>query len=186
MSSPRSRNRTQGAFGNRRPRPIGVFFENNEGQSPTEAAPELQKQQNMADKIAVFCHDLIQNAEAEIMKARANNLPNSEIRHLQHTLNKGAMNIGIRVWNASILGEKAILEAKKALRALPQAEETDALVESLLERKAKLFPDDKYIITNFLMPFSERGGGSFRVTAVNVNPEGVQKADLSDLVKVGG
>ncbi|MFM2131410.1 MAG: hypothetical protein RL646_613, partial [Verrucomicrobiota bacterium] len=26
----------------------------------------------------------------------------------------------------------------------------------------------------------------FRVTAVNVNPEGVQKADLSDLVKVGG
>jgi hypothetical protein len=24
------------------------------------------------------------------------------------------------------------------------------------------------------------------VTAVNINPEGVQKADLSDIVKVGG
>ncbi|MFM9147592.1 MAG: hypothetical protein ACKORI_05640, partial [Verrucomicrobiota bacterium] len=87
---------------------------------------------------------------------------------------------------ASIMGDKAILNARKVIGALPQAQGVDELIDELLDKKARLFPDEKYLITNFLMPFSERNGGSFTISAVNVNPEGVQKADLSDLVKVGG
>jgi len=182
MSSPRSRNRTQGAFGNRRPRPLGYIPE-----SPRELPVVSEgKQRTMAENLVSFCSGLLENAQMEINKARANNLPNSELRQLQHTLTKGAMNIGISVWNASIMGDKAIMNARKVIGALPQAEGIDELIDELLDKKARLFPDEKNLITNFLMPFSERNGGSFTISAVNVNPEGVQKADLSDLVKVGG
>jgi hypothetical protein len=60
------------------------------------------------------------------------------------------------------------------------------LVKVMLERKQELFPNEKLLVTNFVLKFRHRHGPQFRVTAVNVNPEGVQKADLSDLVKVGG
>ena len=43
---------------------------------------------------------------------------------------------------------------------------------------------EKLIVTNFILKFSHKQGAQFRVSAVNINPEGVKKADLSDMVKV--
>ncbi len=165
MSSPRSRNRTQGAFGNRRPRPIERDF------SLPEPAPETApRQPTIADHLIKYAEPILQQAGNH------------------HTAAKGAMNVAILIWNASIEGEPKISEAKKTLAALPGAteEQVEDLVKVMLERKQELFPNEKLLVTNFVLKFRHRHGPQFRVTAVNVNPEGVQKADLSDLVKVGG
>jgi hypothetical protein len=165
MSSPRSRNRTQGAFGNRQPRPIERDFSL---PAPTpEAAP---RQPTIADHLIEYARPIIDQAGNH------------------HTAIKGALNVAILIWNASIEGEEKIAEAKKTLTALPgaTAEQVEDLMKAMLERKQEMFPGEKLLITNFVLKFSHRLGTQFRVTAVNVNPEGVQKADLSDLVKVGG
>jgi hypothetical protein len=41
------------------------------------------------------------------------------------------------------------------------------------------------VVTNFILKFKHKQS-QFRVSAVNINPEGVKKADLSDMVKVSG
>ncbi len=165
MSSPRSRNRTQGAFGNRRPRPIERDFT---APSPTpEAAP---RQPTIADKLVQYAQPIIEQA--------GNN----------HTAAKGAMNVAILIWNASIEGEPKISEAKKTLAGLPGAtpEQVEELVKVMLERKKDMYPEENLLVTNFVLKFSHGKAAQFKVTAVNIRPEGVQKADLSDLVKVGG
>jgi hypothetical protein len=42
------------------------------------------------------------------------------------------------------------------------------------------------VVTNFILKFNHKRGAQFRVSAVNINPEGVKKADLPDMVKVSG
>ncbi|MGA0133861.1 MAG: hypothetical protein ACO3ND_05845 [Opitutales bacterium] len=165
MSSPRSRNRTQGAFGNRRPRPIERDFS-----EPAPAADPTPREPTIADKLIQFAQPILQQAGNH------------------QTAAKGAMNVAILIWNASIEGEEKVAEAKKTLAGLPGAsvEQVEELVKVMLERKLEMFPEEKLLITNFVLKFSRRHGDQFRVTAVNINPEGVQKADLSDLVKVGG
>jgi hypothetical protein len=54
----------------------------------------------------------------------------------------------------------------------------------MVARKAELYPEEKLVVTNFILKFSHKQGAQFRVSAVNINPEGVKKADLSDMVKV--
>ena len=164
MSSSRSRNRTQGAFGNRRPRPIERDFS-----APMPASKAEPRQPTIADKIIQFAQPILEQA--------GNN----------HTAAKGAMNVSILIWNASIEGEGKVAEAKKTLAGLPGAtpEQVEDLMKVMLERKQEMFPEEKLLITNVMLKFSHRRT-QFRVTAVNINPEGVKKADLSDLVKVGG
>lgn len=166
MSSPRSRNRTQGAFGNRRPRPIERDFSVPES-APDQAAP---REPTIADKLIQYAQPILEQAGNH------------------HTAAKGAMNVAILIWNASIEGGEKVAEAKKTLAGLPGAtvDQVEELVKVMLERKRDMFPEEKLLITNFVLKFSHRHGAQFRVTAVNINPEGVQKADLSDLVKVGG
>ena len=97
------------------------------------------------------------------------------------------MNVAILIWNAAIEGEEKIAAAKKTLAALPGATSTqvEELVTTMVARKNELFPEEKLSVTNFVLKFSHRKGAQFRVSAVNINPEGVKKADLSDIVKVG-
>ncbi len=53
----------------------------------------------------------------------------------------------------------------------------------MVERKNSMFPNEKVLITNVLPNFKHAGPMRFRIQAVNINPEGVSKADLSDLIK---
>ena len=96
------------------------------------------------------------------------------------------MNVAILIWNAAIEGDAKIAEAKKKLAALPgaTAEQVEELVTTMVARKTELYPEEKLSVTNFILKFPHRKGAQFRVSAVNINPEGVKKSDLSDMVKV--
>ena len=163
MSSPRSRSKTNGAFGNRNPRPIERDF---------SAPPPVQKEKTprtltIADKLAKFSQPILEQA--------GNN----------RTAAKGAMNVAILIWNAHIGGEEKIKEAKAKLNALPgsSAEQVDELVTTMIARKEELYPGEKALITNFVLKFNHRTGATFNVSAVNVNPEGLSNNDLSDIIK---
>ena len=158
MSSSRNRH---GAFGTNKPRPIGRVFDPAPKPQPIDDKP---KGPTFADKLIQYSQPILEQA--------GNN----------HTAAKGAMNVAILIWNAAIEGEEKIAAAKKTL-ATTQVEE---LVTTMVARKNELFPEEKLSVTNFVLKFSHRKGAQFRVTAVNINPEGVKKADLSDIVKVGG
>jgi cell division GTPase FtsZ len=164
MSNSRSRSRAHGAFGNNKPRPIKRDFS-----APAPAPAENKsKEPTFADKLITYAQPILEQA--------GNN----------HTAAKGAMNVAILIWNASIEGEAKIKEAKEKLTALPgaTAEQVEELVTIMLERKKELYPEEKLSVTNFILKFSHRKGAQFRVSAVNINPEGVTKADLSDMVKM--
>jgi len=96
------------------------------------------------------------------------------------------MNVAILIWNAAIEGGPKIQDAKATLAKLPgaTAEQVEELVTTMVARKTELYPEEKMIVTNFILKFSHKRGAQFRVSAVNINPEGVKKADLSDMVKV--
>lgn len=168
MSTPRSRNRTLGAFGTRKAKPIERDF--SARPAPAPAPKPSDRQPTVADKLIRYSQPILEQAGRN------------------HTAAKGAMNVAILIWNASIEGESKIAEAKKSLAALPGAtpEQVEDLVKVMLERKKEMYPDDNLLVTNFVLKFNHRQGAQFKVTAVNIRPEGVKKADLSDLVKVGG
>ncbi|NBN95765.1 MAG: hypothetical protein EBV31_09185, partial [Verrucomicrobia bacterium] len=123
-----------------------------------------------ADKLITFAQPIIEQAGGN------------------HTAAKGAMNVAILIWNAAIEGGPKIQDAKATLAKLPgaTAEQVEELVTTMVARKTELYPEEKMIVTNFILKFSHKRGAQFRVSAVNINPEGVKKADLSDMVKVTG
>jgi hypothetical protein len=166
MASPHSRRQTTGAFGNNKPRDIVRDFSRPEP-APVDATP---RQPNLPDKLIAFAQPILEQA--------GNN----------HTAAKGAMNVAILIWNAAIEGGTKVQEAKTRLASLPgaTAEQVEELVTTMVARKAELYPEEKLIVTNFILKFNHKGNAQFRVSAVNINPEGVQKADLSDMVKVSG
>ena len=94
----------------------------------------------------------------------------------------------ILIWNAAIEGGPKIQDAKATLAKLPGAtgEQVEELVTTMVARKTELYPEEKMVVTNFILKFNHKRGAQFRVSAVNINPEGVKKADLSDMVKVSG
>ena len=159
-----SRNR-HGAFGTNKPRPIGRVFD---PAPKPESIDDKPKGPTFADKLIQYSQPILEQA--------GNN----------HTAAKGAMNVAILIWNAAVEGEAKIKEAKAKLAALPgaTAKQVEELVTIMLARKQELYPDEKLSITNFILKFSHRKGAHFRVSAVNINPEGVTKADLSDMVKM--
>ena len=166
MASPHSRRRTSGAFGNNKPRDIKRDFTRPE---PT-SVDTTPREPNLPDKLITFAQPILEQAGGN------------------HTAAKGAMNVAILIWNAAIEGEAKIADAKVRLATLPgaTAEQVEELVTSMVARKAELFPEDKLVVTNFILKFNHKRGAQFRVSAVNINPEGIKKADLSDMVKVSG
>jgi hypothetical protein len=166
MASPHSRRRTSGAFGNNKPRDIKRDFTRPEP-APVDTTP---REPNLPDKLITFAQPILEQAGGN------------------HTAAKGAMNVAILIWNAAIEGDAKIAEAKVRLATLPgaTAEQVEELVTSMVARKAELYPDDKLVVTNFILKFNHKRGAQFRVSAVNINPEGIKKADLSDMVKVSG
>jgi len=162
MSNSRTRRRTKGAFGNNKPRSIERDF------TPKQApAPTGPREPTFADKLAQFSQPILEQA--------GNN----------RTAAKGAMNVAILIWNAAIEGEAKIEEAKKKLAALPGAdkEQVDELVTTMLARKKELFPEESHLVTNFALKFNHRTGTTFRVSAVNVSPEGVTKGKIKDIIQ---
>ena len=160
-----SRNR-HGAFGTNKPRPIGRVFDPAPKPQPLEDKP---KGPTFADKLIQYSQPILEQA--------GNN----------HTAAKGAMNVAILIWNAAIEGEAKIAEAKVKLAALPGADapQVEELVTTMLARKQELFPDENHLITNFVLKFNHRTGTTFRVSAVNINPEGVTKGKIKDVIQAG-
>lgn len=161
MPSSYSRRQTRGAFGNRKPRPIKREFTTPET-APVEKTPRTL---TIADKFSTFCQPILEQA--------GNN----------RTAAKGAMNVAILIWNASIEGDTKIKEAKAKLCALPGSSpaQVEELVTSMIARKEELFPKENSLITNFKLKFSHRRT-SFSISAVNIKPEGLTKADLKDVI----
>jgi hypothetical protein len=162
MSSPHSRRQTNGAFGNQKPRPIGRVFD-----SPAPVKEEKSpKQKTIADRLAEFSQPLLEQAGGNRLAA------------------KGAMNVAILIWNASIEGPEKVKDAKAKIAALPgsNAEQADELVTNMIERKNELFPGESSLITNFVLNFNRRGT-SFSVSSVNVNPEGLKTGNLQEIIQ---
>lgn len=166
MASPRSRRQTTGAFGTNKPRDIKRDFSRPKP-APVDTTP---REPSFADKLIAFSQPILEQAGGN------------------HTAAKGAMNVAILIWNAAIEGEAKIKEAKVKLAALPgaTADQVEELVTTMVARKAELYPEEKLVVTNFILKSNHRRGAQFRVSAVNINPAGVKKADLSDMVKVSG
>lgn len=162
MSSPRSRRQTNGAFGNRKPRPIERDFS-----SPVPPQENKgPKVKTIADRLAEFSQPLLEQAGDNRLAA------------------KGAMNVAILIWNAAIEGPEKIKEAKAKIAALPgsDAEQAENLVTSMIERKNELFPGESSLITNFVLTF-KRHSTSFSVSSVNVNPEGLKTGNIQEIIQ---
>ena len=159
--------RQSGAFGSNKPRPIQRAFITSKPKE--DLSPTQSKEPTIADKLIIYAQPVLEQA--------GNN----------HTAAKGAMNIAVLIWNAAIEGEAKIAQAKQRLSQLPGAtpEQTEELVSTMVARKSELYPKENLLVTNFVLKFSHRRGPRFQVSAVNINPEGIQKSDLSDIVKVG-
>ena len=161
MPSSHSRRQTRGAFGNRKPRPIERDFSAHQ----PEAAEKAPRVLSIADKFSTFCQPILEQA--------GNN----------RTAAKGAMNVAILIWNASIEGSAKIKDAKAKLATLPgsSVEQIEELVTSMIARKDELYPNENSLITNFKLKFSHRRT-SFTISAVNIRPEGLTRADLQDII----
>ncbi len=164
MASPHSRRQTTGAFGNNKPRDISRDFTRPEP-APVDTTP---REPSFADKLITFAQPILEQAGGN------------------HTAAKGAMNVALLIWNAAIEGGPKLQDAQATLAKLPgaSAEQVEELVTTMVARKTEQYPEEKMIVTNFILKFSHKRGAQFRVSAVNINPEGVKKADLSDMVKV--
>jgi len=164
MASPHSRRKTTGAFGNNKPRDILRDFTRPEP-APVDTTP---REPSFADKLITFAQPILEQAGGN------------------HAAANVAINVAILIWNAAIEGGPKVQDAKATLAKLPgaSAEQVEELVTPMVARKAELYPEEKMVVTNFILKFNHKRGAQFRVSAVNINPEGVKKADLSDMVKV--
>jgi len=178
MSSPRSRNRTQGAFGNNKPRDIKRDFSRPEP-TPVDTTP---REPNLADKFNQYAEKLMERAMNDDQPGQ----PKVQLGAIKRAM-IGALKIAQACWNAAVEGPQAVKITKARLFAqlgnTITQEDLDAHIDELVERKNSMFPNEKVLITNVLPDFKHAGPMRFRIQAVNINPEGVNKADLSDLIK---
>jgi hypothetical protein len=166
MSNSRTRRRTKGAFGNNKPRSIEREFTSRPQLPATDGAPAAP---NVADKLANYAQPILEQSGSN------------------RTAAQGAMNVAILIWNASIEGDAKITEAKAKLNGLPGSspEQVEELVSTMLTRKKDLYPDENLLITNFILKFNHRTGTTFRVSGVNMKPEGLTKSAAQDIIKAG-
>ena len=166
MSNSLTRRRTKGAFGNNKPRSIEREFTSRPQAPATDGTPVAP---NIADMLANYAQTILEQAGSN------------------RTAAQGAMNISILIWNASIEGDAKITEAKAKLNGLPGSnpEQVEELVSTMLTRKKDLYPDENLLITNFILKFNHRTGTTFRVSAVNIKPEGLTKSAAQDIINAG-
>jgi hypothetical protein len=174
MASPHSRRKTTGAFGNNKPRDILRDFTRPEP-APVDTTP---REPNLADKFSQY---------AETTMGHATRDPHlTQLGAIKKAM-EGALKIAQACWNAAVEGPEAVKNTKVRLFAklghTITQETLDAHIDEMVERKNSMFPNEKVLITNVLPSFKHAGPMRFRIQAVNINPEGVSKADLSDLIK---
>jgi hypothetical protein len=173
MASPHSRRQTTGAFGNNKPRDIKRDFTRPEP-APVDTTP---REPNLADKFSQYAETLMEAATRDPQKTQTGAIK----RAMQ-----GALKIAQACWNAAVEGPEAIANTKLSLFAqlghTITKEQLDLIIDEMVERKNTMFPGEKVLITNVLPDFKFNGPMRFRIQAVNINPEGVSKSDLSDLI----
>ena len=178
MASPHSRRQTTGAFGNNKPRDIKRDFSRPEP-APVDTTP---REPNLADKFNQYAEELL----AKAMEDPQPGQPKIQLGAIKRAM-VGALKIAQACWNAAVEGPEAVKNTKARLFAQLGStitqEELDAHIDEMVERKNSMFPNEKVLITNVLPNFKHDGPMRFRIQAVNINPEGVSKADLSDLIK---
>ena len=174
MASPHSRRQTTGAFGNNKPRDILRDFTRPEP-APVDSTP---REPNLADKFGAYSEELLGHATKDPKKTQLGAIK---------TAMEGALKISQACWNAAVEGPEAVKNTKerllKALGHTITQENLDSIIDEMVVRKNEMFPEEKVLITNVLPNFKHAGPMRFRIQAVNINPEGVSKADLSDLIK---
>lgn len=174
MASPHSRRQTTGAFGNNKPRDIKRDFSRPEP-TPVDTTP---REPNLADKFSQYAEELMANATHDPKK--------TQLGAIKRAM-EGALKIAQACWNAAVEGPEAVKNTKARLFAALghtiTQENLDIIIDEMVERKNSMFPNEKVLITNVLPNFKHAGPMRFRIQAVNINPEGVSKADLSDLIK---
>lgn len=161
MSNPRNRRRTLGAFGKAKPRVIKHVHANKPGEA-LPAGEEAAAGTNVVNALIDFARPITEQA--------GNN----------HTAIHGAMNVAILIWNAIIEGAAQLEEAQQKLLKLPgaTASQIDELIQSMVARKAELYPDVKQIIRKYELEFGRRGTRIY-VSSINLNPPGVEKTNIA-------
>ncbi len=159
MSNPRNRRRTNGAFGNTKPKSLGAAPAFRHIPANVPVVPPKDGEARVSDILLEFAKPILEQA--------GNN----------HTAARGAMNVAVLLWNGLVEGGKALEGAREKLLALPgaTAEQVDELVTSMGERKKELFPDARHLVMDFSVDFDKRGGLQLRVASMNLAPKGVEK-----------
>lgn len=162
MSTSFNRKKTVGAFGSSKIREIGYHYEVllNERAEPLQTVTDESARPNIANMIIEFSRPVIAQAGGN------------------RTAIRGAMNVAILVWNALVEGDAATAAAREKLLALPDAsaEQIDALIESLRERKNEVAPGVNQVVRKFALNFTKHGLSFNVTTAPGSKVEGVEKS----------
>jgi len=173
MASPHSRRKTTGAFGNNKPRDIKRDFARPEP-APVDTTP---RELNLADRFSLYAEIIMEDATRDSHLTQKGAIKKAM---------EGALRISQACWNAAVEGPEGVKKTKEHLFSqlgkTISKEQLEELIDEMVKRKNEMYPDDKVLITNVLPDFKYKGPMRFRIQAVNINPEGVSKADLSDLI----
>jgi hypothetical protein len=185
MSTSRSRLRTSGAFGNRKPKPIGFVPASAQPRPPVRSKFNIAHDRELGEKWSAYtvATKLI---PADSMKPRVGEAAETERRNVI----KGAANISKLMWNAAITGKRGEEEAFEAISNLkdpktgapvaPPAEEIRQLIADLVALKNQLFPDEKRVIMQHEYAF-EDSVFRFRVNGAVLDPSAAQRPEGSVL-----
>ena len=160
MSSPRSRSKTNGAFGNRKPRPIERSFS-----TPSPAQKEkVAEKDNIAKQFLNFAQPILNDAGRDPM------------------LQKGALHIALLVWNADARGVDEIKSYLLEHVFKGDKDSCEEMFTSYYERKKELYPEDKSYLELKLLNYKHKTGWLFNVRQIQI-AEGLSKTDLKDIIK---
>lgn len=172
MSTPFTRRKTSGAFGSTRIKAVGHHYEvlMNEDlkQNPVPApAGDAPARPNIANIFLEFSQPITEQAKGS------------------HTALKGAFNVAQLLWNAFTEGEKEIAATRERLLQLPDAtpEAMDELIKIMRERFEKLNAGLNLRIRSYELNFTKHGINLSLKTMPGSRVEGVQKTELSDIIR---
>ena len=181
MSSSRSRNRTVGAFGNPKARPIG--FVQKKPSAPSEAPKgPASPGQTLADKWNLFTRKI--GILDGLLEQPA--VSQAAIEEKKQAI-RGALNISMLMWNTAVAGKQSEQLAFDKLSTLknPKTQEPVVIppddirkmIKDWTEIKLSLFPEEKRSITDFQLKFNGHTGYSFTIQSMNLSPEGLQRPE---------
>lgn len=184
MSTSRSRLRTSGAFGNRKPKPIG-FVPRSASPAPVRSKFNIAHDRELGDRWSAYTI-ATKLLPADSMTRRVSEAAETERRKVI----MGAANISRLMWNAAVLGQKGEDEAFAAISALkdpktgnsvaPPPDEIRTLIRELVGLKQTMFPEDKRVIMQYECAF-EDATFRFRVNGAVLDPAAAQRAEGSVL-----